>query len=199
MLTTRLVFCLSLLALPAWAESAWKAARDVEGVGVESRETTSKYHEHRGRVMLCGKLESVLKYVSDVDALAAWVPHTGAAKKLEETPSGIVYHVVTLAPWPYKPRDMIYALDVHLQGASAKVTMKGLPRRIAPQQGTVRMQAADGVWTFTTQGEQIEVVLQLWIDPGGGPKLLVNRRAGTTVGKMLANLRSEFACKQKLK
>lgn len=186
--------CALVMVLPAWAEGAWQSARDVGGVTVESRDTESKYHEHRGSVELCGDLQSVLMFVSDVDRLPQWVPWTDAANKLEESPSGIVYHVVTHAPWPYKPRDMIYALDVNLTGDSATVSMKGVPDRIAPVKGMVRMKAADGLWTFRTKGDRLEVNLRLWVDPGGGPGLLVNRRAGTTLGRMLGNLQAEFAC-----
>ncbi|MBM4205365.1 MAG: hypothetical protein FJ194_14635 [Gammaproteobacteria bacterium] len=184
----------SLLVLPVWAEGAWKSSRDVSGVTVQSRDTSSKYKEHRGSVSLCGDLQTVLLFVADVDQLPQWVPNTPSARKLEESASGIVYHVVTKAPWPYKPRDMIYALEVDLQGSSARVTMKGLPERIPPEAGMYRMKAADGLWTFQPKGDQLEVTLRLWIDPGGGPAALVNRRAGTTVGRMLANLGKKFTC-----
>jgi hypothetical protein len=181
---------------PAWAEGAWKSSRNVDGVTVQSRDTASKYQEHRGSVSLCGDLQSVLLFVADVDRLPRWVPHTSAAHKLEESPDGVVYHVVTKSPWPYKPRDMVYALEVDLQGSSARVTMQGLPNRIPRERGMFRMKAADGLWTFQPRGEQLEVSLRLWIDPGGGPAALVNRRAGTTVGRMLANLGDAFACKK---
>lgn len=162
---------------------------------MESRARDSKYREHRGTVQLCADLQSVLLFVSDVSRIPQWVPWTDSAKALEQTATGVTYHVVTGAPWPYKPRDMIYSLDVTMSGDSATVTMTGMPDRIAPVDGMVRMRAAEGLWQFEPAGDRLRVILTLWVDPGGGPAVLVNRRAGTTLGRMLANLRDEFSCK----
>ena len=180
--------------LPAEASGEWRTGRNVDGVIVESREVDSRYDEHRGSVTLCADLQTVLLFVADVDGLPAWVPYTEAAEKIEEGANGVIYHVVTGAPWPYRSRDMIYALDVDLQGNTATVTMTGLPGRLAPRPGLVRMTAARGLWTFVPAGDALQVDLQLWVDPGGGPGMLVNRRAGTTLGRMLANLQDHFPC-----
>jgi Polyketide cyclase / dehydrase and lipid transport len=186
---------LLLAALQAVADAPWTSPRNVSGVTIESRERAdSRFNEYRGAVRLCADLQSVLLFVSNVERIPQWVPWTGAVRQLEQTADGVIYHVVTRAPWPYRPRDMIYALGIHMQGTSATVSMTGLPERIPPVEGMVRMRAASGLWSFEPADEGLMVSLRLWVDPGSGPRLLVNRRAGTTLGKMLGNLRKEFAC-----
>lgn len=175
----------------------WREARTVDGVALESRDRDSKYLEHRGAVTLCADLRTVLEFVSEPRELVHWVPFTSAAERLPEKDGNVVYHVVTRAPWPYKPRDMVYALDVNLGGDQASVHMNGIPGYVPPRDGMVRMRAAEGVWAFVSHGEEIAVSLQMWVDPGSGPALLVNRRAATTVGRMLANLKSRYSCRAK--
>ena len=185
-----------LAIAPHVRPSEWRAGRTVEGVALESRNRDSRFLEHRGAVTLCGDLSDVLEFVSEPRELVNWVPYTAAAERLPETDGRVVYHVVTRAPWPYKPRDMVYALDVDFSGDQASVHMNGLPGYIPPRDGLVRMQAADGVWTFVGHDKKIAVSLQMWVDPGSGPALLVNRRAANTVGRMLANLRDRYMCKK---
>lgn len=184
----------SLVIAPIAAPSEWRQSRTVDGIALESRERDSKYLEHRGTVTLCGDLQTVLEFVSEPRELVTWVTFTAAAERLPEKDGSVVYHVVTRAPWPYKPRDMVYALDVKLSAERASVHMNGLPGHIPPRNGMVRMRAAEGVWTFVGQDHKIAVGLRMWVDPGSGPALLVNRRAATTVGRMLANLHSRYAC-----
>ena len=175
----------------------WRAARTVAGVALESRDRDSKYLEHRGAVMLCGDLQTVMEFVSEPRELVNWIPFTSSAERLPEKDGSVVYHLVTRAPWPYKPRDMVYALDVKFSGDKASVHMKGVPGYVPPRDGMVRMRAAEGVWTFVTHDEEIAVSVQMWVDPGDGPALLVNRRAATTVGRMLANLHGRYPCRAK--
>lgn len=161
---------------------------------VESRHRDSKYEEHMGAVTLCGTLTDVLLFVSDPDQLADWVPQTLSAERLRDKPDGVVYHVVTDAPWPYRNRDMVYDLTVSLHGTTATVTMKGLPEEAPPPGNLFRMRDVDGEWWFESRDGQVDVRLRLWVDPGGGPAFIVNRRAAATVGGMLANLRDRFVC-----
>jgi len=189
-----MVLMLLLSLAPLVQSSQWRQSRTVDGIVLESRQRDSRYLEHRGAVDLCGDLQAVLEFVSEPDELVNWVPYTAAAERLPEKDGAVVYHVVTKAPWPYKPRDMVYVLDVTLSGDHAAVQMIGFPSHIPQQEGMVRMRGADGVWKFVDEGNTLAVSLQMWVDPGGGPALLVNRRAATTVGGMLANLRSRYPC-----
>ncbi len=188
------LLCMLLSFAPLVHSSQWQPARIVDGITLESLKRDSRYLEHRGAVDLCGDLQTVLEFVSEPAELVNWVPYTAAAERLPEKDGDVVYHVVTRAPWPYKPRDMVYVLDVILSGNQAAVQMSGLPNHIPPLEDMVRMRAADGVWKFVETGETLTVSLRMWVDPGSGPALLVNRRAATTVGRMLANLRSRYPC-----
>lgn len=194
--TSPLCAVVMLLAIvPAVQPSEWRESRTVEGVALESRNRDSRFREYRGAVTLCGDLQTVLEFVSEPRELVNWVPYTAAAERLPEKDGRVVYHVVTRAPWPYKPRDMVYALDVDFSADHASVQMNGLPGHIPLRDGLVRMQAADGAWTFVGHDKMIAVSLQMWVDPGSGPVILVNRRAANTVGRMLANLRNRYPCK----
>ena len=186
--------CLLLGGLPTTFAGEWRAGRTVNDVPLESRERDSRFLEHRGQVRLCGELQSILMFVSEPSELVHWVPYTESAEKLPDVDGNVVYHVVTQAPWPYKPRDMIYALAVTFGEGEAQIRMDGLPDHIPAQPDMVRMKAAQGVWQFVEQAAGVDVRLQMWVDPGSGPRLLVNRRAATTVGRMLANLRDRFPC-----
>jgi hypothetical protein len=84
---------------------------------------------------------------------------------------------------------------VKFSGHHASVRMNGVPGYVPPRNGMVRMRAAEGEWTFVDHDNKIAVSFQMWVDPGSGPALLVNRRAATTVGRMLANLKSRYPCR----
>lgn len=191
------IFLISIAIAPMAMPAQWRQSRSVDGVALESRDRDSRYLEHRGTVTLCGDLQTVLEFVSEPRELVNWVPFTLAAERLPEEDGSVVYHLVTRAPWPYKPRDMVYALDVEFSGDHASVHMNGSPGHIPPRDGMVRMRAAEGLWTFVGHDHQIAVSLQMWVDPGSGPALLVNRRAATTVGRMLANLNGRYPCRAK--
>lgn len=166
----------------------------IDGVALQTRERGSKFLEHRGGVRLCGDLQTVLTWVSEPEHMPEWIPYTVSAKSLSGEDGQVVYHVVTRAPWPLRPRDMIYALDVSFDGNRAEVKMTGLPDFLPVSDDTVRMKAADGLWLFVAEDNAVRVNLQMWVDPGAGLGLLVNLRAASTLSRMLANLRSRYPC-----
>lgn len=197
----RLVFCLALLGggVPAGAETApWKAAREVDGVAVESRPAPTGFDEFRGRVRVCTDLDGLQQFVGDPTRFSEWIPFTDRAHALPGEAGSDVerYYLRSTTPWPLRPRDLVYRLEREPAGTDGvlRIRLTGLPDAVPPSEDAVRMDGAEGQWTLRPDTGGIDVALQLAVDPGRVPAMFANRRMGITVGRMLANLRERFTC-----
>jgi len=174
----------------------WRPVYSVDAVSVEAARTDSGFDRHRGRVAMCGDLEEVVSFAADVDSYPNWVAHTSEARLIERGAQRTVFYMQNSAPWPMRPRDMVYELIPEVIDAhNVRVLMIGLPDALPPLEGVIRMQLADGEWLFAADGAgELEVQLSLYVLPGRAPKLFANRRFAHMIGDTLAALAVRFPC-----
>lgn len=178
----------------------WRPVYSVDAVTVEAARTDSGFDRHRGRVALCGDLEDVVSFAADVDGYPNWVAHTRQARLIDRGSERRVFYLQNSAPWPMRPRDMIYELVPEVIDAhKVRVQMIGMPDALPPEEGVVRMELADGEWLFTADDAgELEVQLSLYVLPGRAPKLFANRRFAHMIGDTLAALAARFPCSTSL-
>jgi hypothetical protein len=200
-----------LLHGAAGADAAWQHAGSVRGVAVEAQPTAAGFDAHRAVTTVCTGFEPLLDYLSDASQIRNWLPYTESARQLDAgadaDPHVRLFYVRTEAPWPLRPRDMIYrvyltdaagdiatAADLDASGKPLQMALEGVPEFLPPQPDAVRMRSAEGAWTFRREGERIRVELRLRMDPGSVPRRMANRRIRSAVGGALANLHQRFPC-----
>jgi len=198
------VICARQLLLAALAVSGlvhaqsdgWRQVYTVDAVSVEALSTDSGFDRHRGSVALCGELEQVVSFAADVDGYPDWVAHTREARLIERGAQRTVFYLQNSAPWPMRPRDMIYELVPEvIDRHRVRVLMLGTPEAMPPIDGVVRMERAEGEWLFTSDDAgELEVQLSLYVLPGRAPKLFANRRFAHMIGDTLAALAVRFPC-----
>ena len=177
------------------AAGGWMPGRQVEGVAMEYRTTTSGFHEHRGETLLCADLHALEAFVADTSRFPEWVPYTRSARLLDSSDQAFVYYVRSTTPWPMQDRDMVYEITRYDEAdGSVRLDVVGLPDFYPEEQNVTRIREAAGEWRLLEEAEVISVRYQLYVDPGRVPAFAANRRLASVVGKTLANLAAHFPC-----
>ena len=168
----------------------------VDDIAVEARVEASGFNRHRATTAVCADIMALERFVEDIDQFPEWVHDTLAVEVLEQEEGRVSYYVKTAAPWPFKPRDMIYELRLEPDVAPEEIVIHvtGMPDALPPRDGAVRMAAADGEWRLRDLGRAVEVSFSLYVDAGKVPRYFANRRASRGLGKTLSNLRRAFPC-----
>lgn len=174
----------------------WQSAGEADGVQLAYHDTPTGYRAYRGATRVCTHLAALQTFVGDAERLPEWIPFTEAARALPAPGPDELYYLRTRTPWPLQSRDMVYRLEAlpPVTDGTVRIAISGEPDALPPQQGAVRMEAAEGLWTLHADGTGIAVTLRMEIDPGGAPTFFANRRLAATVAGMLANLRARFPC-----
>lgn len=194
----------AVVALFDWAHPAtgyaadaveWSAVYRSAGVQVDATETETGFDRHRGSVVLCGTLDEIAAFATEVDDYPQWVSYTLESRSLEHTAERTVFYMKSSSPWPMRPRDMIYELVADpVDGGVMRVVMTGLPEALPPEPGAVRMRSVEGEWLFITDGAELKVQLTLHVVPGRVPRIFANRRFARMVGDTLAAMADRFPC-----
>ena len=189
-----------LLAFPsavAGSGGDWAPVREVAGITVEARTTSSGFNEHRGSATVCTRLDVLETLVADTDRFPEWLPYTRDAQLLEASGGEFTYYVRTITPWPLKDRDMVYRITRRPAGDDGvHLAVVGLPDHGPKHRGVTRMREASGEWQFNESGDALTVSYRLFVDPGPVPVPVANGRLASAVGQTLANLVSRYPCTQ---
>lgn len=198
-LTLRHIVLLSLV----WAASAdaaeqdWVTTRTIEGVKVEAQVTPSGFKIHRADVLLCTEIANLRAYIADTSRFHEWIPDVDQVRLLDVSDASVVYYMKTKAPWPFRPRDMIYQLtEMRVSGDPSEVSIaiRGLPSYLPEANDASRMREVKGQWRIVSEGKGLRVTYQLFVNPGSVPKFFANRRVSTSLARTLINLRRQFQC-----
>lgn len=183
---------------PAPADAAWSPAGENRGVALEWAPSDIGQRAYRGAVTVCTDLHGLQTFVADASRLHRWIPNTEEAYALPDEGPHPRYYLRTGAPWPFKSRDMVYRLVAQPadDSGSLRITLAGEPQAIPVRSDAVRMDAARGLWILTPGNGRIHVSLELAVDAGRVPGFFANRRLAATVGGILANLATQFPCRQ---
>ncbi len=179
------------------AADTCSAARNQDGISLcQTTIDQSAFVEVTAETVLCTNHEDFQALLADVDGYKHWIPSVLEARALAKSGNSQTYYVKYSAPWPFKPRDMIYRMA---SGSSdetlhTRVTIEGLPEYTEPAQAVVRLRGARGSWHFSRIPEGLLVIYTMYVDPGNVPAMLANRRLKSTVSATLVNLRKAFPC-----
>ncbi len=200
-LTAALLSLLAVAAVPAAMEAdggaGWQVRQVVSGVAVQARPTMSGFDVHRAEVVVCANLHEITEFLADAAHFDDWIAFTEEVRLLEREELRIVYYLKSRAPWPFRPRDMIYEMINATGSASEEALhfeMTGLPDYLPPESDAVRLVSVSGDWWLTAVPGGTEVSLELYANPGRVPRYFANRRAARMLGETLANLSSHFTC-----
>lgn len=191
-----LITLLALSAAGSGGSDVWRPVYKASAAKVEAARTESGFDRHRGEVSVCGSMAAVTGFAADVERYPEWVSHTEEARLIMRSPQRTVFYLRNSAPWPMKPRDMVYELVPEvIDERTVTVAMNGLPDEIPVEAGVVRMKSAQGEWLFQAEaGGELRVGLSLYIEPGRAPRLFANRRFAHMIGDTLSALAKRYPC-----
>lgn len=189
------VGALLLISVASVGDGPWTDAGEVSGIPIEWRPSHVGQRAYRGAASVCTSLESLRDFVTDPSRFDQWIPFTEEARAVPGRDDQHRYYLRTSAPWPFKSRDMVYALSTRASDdAALRLVVAGLPDAVPERDDAVRMRAAEGGWVLAPDDGAIAVSFELAVDPGRVPAFFVNRRLAAMVGGTLANLTERFPC-----
>ena len=151
---------------------------------------------YRADGTVCAAQEDLFALFRNVEDFATWLPRTVSAERLEGDDFSQIIYVVSSAPWPMRPRDMAYRidLDISADGSDATVTVEGLPEHLPTRKGRARMKGAAGLWNIALHKDSADLSFMLHLDLGRVPALFSARSVHHAVRDALANLQARFPC-----
>ena len=192
-----LIVVLFLAASAFAGEADWEPVRKVHGVEVEGLMMPSGFRSHRARVAVCTDLSDLRAFISDTSRFSEWIPDLAEVRLLEQTDDAVIYYMRSKAPWPVKDRDMVYRLS-GLPGleddATVALAIEGLPERVPEAEGAYRMHEVAGQWRIWERGDRLEVLQQIYLNPGDVPRMFANRSMSASLARTLSNLVARFPC-----
>jgi len=148
--------------------------KDKDGIKVFTRTNTiMSFKEFKAVMQIRASVDEFLSVLYDVDGLTKW-GHNLTEARLLSRPDELsqTYYAVAKAPWPYKNRDGIYS-NVFGWDENAKtlvVAIELLEGNEGSDRDFVRLDGF-GYWQVKVVSEdEIEVIFQMQVDPGGSIK-----------------------------
>ncbi len=174
----------------------WKRVKEGEGIQIFlSKTPESGFQTFRGVAILETSIETILTLFGDIQAhtqLLFRCTHSSLLKEISSC-EYITYYVLD-APWPVMDRDSVNYIRVLDDPASSEVTitMKEYQGFLSAQPNRVRVSNFEGFWRLKPlNGGNVEVTLQLHVDPGGWlPAWIINRAVEVFPYKTLCNLKN---------
>ena len=153
------------------AEEKWNLVKDKKGIKVYTRKVEgTNIKEFKVLVTFNTNLSALIATILDVNNTANWLANGKECKLLEQTTeSEWVAYVLLGAPWPFRDRDMIIYHKITQDPITkvVQVKMTSELKYLPLYKKTVRMKIANGLYTLTPKGNQVEVDYSFLADPGG--------------------------------
>jgi len=190
-------------ANPLFAQSIesqydWVLKRDRSAVKVYTAKVTgSKYRAVRARMLVDGRIESLVGLVKDLENCSKWAVMCKSAR-LEKRISSSEAHIYTLnnLPFPVRDRDVFshVSWQVDVRTGAISVNSRALANYMPKTRGVVRVNDAVSQWVFTPQKSgQVLVESFAHVDPNGPiPAWLVNRLMISSPFKTMLRMREEI-------
>lgn len=174
-----LMFLLLFLPLFGIGQADWELRKEKEGIKVYTRDVDdSDFSAYRGITTLGQPLSVIVAAIRDISSYPDWMPNASSTRILEEEgDTSIIYYLTTDAPWPVKDRDGVYQVVFRREGKrKVRIELQDRPDFLPRKEDYVRIPRTTGFWLLTSlAGEQVEVVYQISVDPGGSvPAWLAN-------------------------
>lgn len=193
------LFVLALLVVAggvsAQTSDGWLLRRDEDGIRVYVRSVPdTRFRAYRAETTLTARLQTLAAVLSDVEAASEWIHFTARAELIRVIDSSsIVVRFYSDLPWPASDRDSVTINRISQDPESRMVlfTIDSIPDEAPESEDYIRIQAMNGYWELTPNGDgSVHVVYSLSSDPGGSvPAWLVNASIVEQPYRTLQNLR----------
>ena len=196
-----LLFVIVFVSLPLFhvhgdeTYSNWRRVTENGGIEIYLKPVPgSTFKEFRGIVAMNTSIDTILAVFRDVPGHTKWLCRCSNSSLLKEINQFeyITYSVLD-APWPVKDRDSVNYICVSQDTRTKEVTisMKEYEGYFSEHTHRVRISQFEGFWKLKpTKNGNVEVTLQMHIEPGGWiPSWISNRAVKVFPYKTLFNLR----------
>ena len=165
-----------------WADAKpdFTVEKQKNGVTVYTRKIEgSALKEFKGVTSIKTSLTSLIALMDDTAAYTQWLHNVTEAKLIQKINyyERITYTVIH-APWPVSDRDTITYSKITQDPKTKVITinLKGMPDKMPPQGGRVRVPALKGFWQFIpNKSGSVTVIYQVHSEPGGSiPDAIAN-------------------------
>lgn len=179
------------------AESAWRLAKDKEGIQVFKRDVEGySINEFQGVATIKTTVAELVDLYTDTARCVDWVPECKSSKLLDRvSDSELTVYTEINNPWPFKNRDYILSLKLapHPQNpAGVRITYSDVKDEMPKNKCCVRMEMMRGFWDFVPAGNGgVEVTYRYHFHPGGKlPGSVINSALPDMLFESLENMRN---------
>ncbi|WP_372760396.1 START domain-containing protein [Pseudoalteromonas sp.] len=194
---------LALVLLPGASASttaSWQLYKNQRGVSVYYRDMGDKSFAVKGEVRVNNTTAAdFLALLSDTQVAPQWIENVAkiALIKMLSPSENLVYSYFDL-PWPAIDRDAVtYSCYQQLSAQQSKLMIASRPQQLPVNKGVIRINTLQAHWLLTAQGDDLIIVYQVYVLPGGDlPNWLNNKVGLKSTYKTLLNLRRILRTKQ---
>lgn len=159
---------------PCLAQQEWDLIKSKEGIQVFTRtNNVMSFKEFKGKMIMDSSVSDFMSVLYDVEGLVSWGYNLTTARLLERPADSLqIYYAVAKSPWPYKDRDGVYLnkFSWNKQTRTLWVAIELLDDPIEAEGNFVRIDGYGSWKVIELSSEEIEIIFQMQIDPGGSIK-----------------------------
>ncbi len=159
---------------PCLAQQEWDLIKSKEGIEVFTRtNNVMSFKEFKGKMIMDSSVSDFMSVLYDVEGLVSWGYNLTTARLLERPADSLqIYYAVAKSPWPYKDRDGVYLnkFSWNKQTKTLWVAIELLDDPIEAEGNFVRIDGYGSWKVRELSSEEIEIIFQMQIDPGGSIK-----------------------------
>lgn len=159
---------------PCLAQQEWDLIKSKEGIQVFTRtNNVMSFKEFKGKMIMDSSVSDFMSVLYDVEGLVSWGYNLTTARLLERPADSLqIYYAVAKSPWPYKDRDGVYLnkFSWNKQTKTLWVAIELLDDPIEAEGNFVRIDGYGSWKVRELPSEEIEIIFQMQIDPGGSIK-----------------------------
>lgn len=156
---------------------AWRLAKDDAGIKVYLKPIEgSSFQAFRATAHIRASLSDLLALQEDVSSACRWMHACQEQRLLKQQGQVSWIYSQYSAPWPVKPRDSVVRVDTAFKAdGSVMRFLRAEADYLSAVPGFVRVSKVDGFWQLTPVEGGVDVVYQVYSDPGGSvPAWLAN-------------------------
>lgn len=193
LMTMAWLACHALQAQTTDPTTAWKEARNQDGVQVFTRRVAGiSVKEFKAVVHVPVPPQACLAVINDVGVFTKLFPDCTEARLLQavSTTERVVY-IRSRVPFPFSDRDVCVRYNLVAAADTLTLRLTSAPNAAPKAKGAVRIEQFAGMWQFAPVSGGTRITYQVLTDPAGNvPDWLVNMNIVDNPFTTLQNLRT---------
>lgn len=175
----------------------WQIVDHSDGIEVALREEPGRdLPTMRGRAVLTGDIEQLLKIILDPDQATEWAEGASKVTMVDRNASRAIIHTYIDIAWPVWDRELVTSGKVEIvePGGEYVLTNTSVDGFVPEKEGVIRMKDAFTRFHLKKEGpDRVWVEYLVNVDPGGSlPKWLVRWTQKSVPAKTLQNLQRQL-------